>query len=225
MRNPRDDPDARRRQLALFRFGIIGDLDVEALPRGERSARIVELAARPYRTPDGRERRFSARTLWAWWSAYAAAGNRRAASPAPPRSRHPQGLLAGAARSLHRLAARAAVALHPHAHRHPRDAGPRRPRTAASRDARSPPRGCRRRAPPPQAPRRQALHPFALPAPEPALGRRLPREHRRDKGHLPGAPAPSPASPVTDRPGSAGSRTPRPGTAGPRTLHDTPLRH
>jgi hypothetical protein len=39
-------------------------------PRGERSARIAELAMRSYRTPDGRERRFSARTLWAWWSAY-----------------------------------------------------------------------------------------------------------------------------------------------------------
>ena len=36
----------------------------------ERSARVTELAGRAYRTPDGRERRFSARTLWAWWSAY-----------------------------------------------------------------------------------------------------------------------------------------------------------
>jgi putative transposase len=65
-----DDPEARRRQLALFRHAIIGELDVEALPRGERSARIAELAGRRYRTLDGGERRFSARTLWAWWSAY-----------------------------------------------------------------------------------------------------------------------------------------------------------
>ena len=43
MRDPRDDPDARRRQLALFRFGIISDLDVEAVPRGERSARLAEI--------------------------------------------------------------------------------------------------------------------------------------------------------------------------------------
>jgi hypothetical protein len=66
----RDDPDARRRQVALFRHAIIGELDIEALPRGERSARLAELATRTYRTPAGRERRFTARTLWAWWSAY-----------------------------------------------------------------------------------------------------------------------------------------------------------
>jgi transposase InsO family protein len=65
-----DDPDARHQQQALFRHAVIGELDIEALPRGERSARIAELATRSYRTPDGRERRFSARTLWTWWSAY-----------------------------------------------------------------------------------------------------------------------------------------------------------
>jgi len=70
----RDDPDVRRRQVALFRHAIIGELDIEAWPRGERSARLAELAARTYRTPDGRERRFSVRTLWAWWSAYRRAG-------------------------------------------------------------------------------------------------------------------------------------------------------
>ncbi len=70
MPEERDDPDARRRQRALFRFALIGELDIEALPRGERSARLAELATRLYRLPGGRERRFSARTLWAWWSAY-----------------------------------------------------------------------------------------------------------------------------------------------------------
>jgi putative transposase len=70
MQADRDDPEARRRQQALFRHAIIGELDIEALPRGERSARIADLAGRTYRTPDGRERRFSARTLWAWWSAF-----------------------------------------------------------------------------------------------------------------------------------------------------------
>jgi hypothetical protein len=68
MRDDRDDSDSRRRQQALLRHAIIGDLDIEALPPGERSARIAELATRTYRTPAGRERRFSARTLWAWWS-------------------------------------------------------------------------------------------------------------------------------------------------------------
>jgi len=70
MPDERDDPDARRRQQALFRHAIIGELDIETLPRGERSARIAELATRTYRPPAGGERRFSARTLWTWWSAY-----------------------------------------------------------------------------------------------------------------------------------------------------------
>ncbi len=70
VRDPGDDPEAHRRQVALFRHAIIGELDIERLPRGQRSARIAELAGRTYRPPDGRERRFSTRTLWAWWSAY-----------------------------------------------------------------------------------------------------------------------------------------------------------
>ncbi len=70
MPEERDDPDARRRQRALFRFAIIGELDIEALPRGERSARLADLATRLYRPPGGGEHRFSARTLWTWWSAY-----------------------------------------------------------------------------------------------------------------------------------------------------------
>ena len=70
MRDSGDDPEARRRQVALFRHAIIGELDIEHLPRGQRSARIADLAARTYCPPVGGERRFSARTLWAWWSAY-----------------------------------------------------------------------------------------------------------------------------------------------------------
>ena len=51
--NERDgtDRDARRRQLALFRHAIIGELDIEKLPRGERSARITDLAGRTYELP------------------------------------------------------------------------------------------------------------------------------------------------------------------------------
>jgi len=49
---------------------VIGELDVENLDRGELSARVVELASKEYRLPDGRGRRFSARTIWTWWSAY-----------------------------------------------------------------------------------------------------------------------------------------------------------
>ena len=64
------DRETRRRQIALFRHAIVGELDIEALPPGERSARIAALAARTYQLPDGRTRRFSARTLWTWWSAF-----------------------------------------------------------------------------------------------------------------------------------------------------------
>jgi transposase InsO family protein len=89
MRETRDDPDAHRRQVALFRHAIIGELDIEALPRGERSARIVALAARAYRGPDGRERRVSARTLWTWWSIY----QRQGLDGLLPRHRQDRGML------------------------------------------------------------------------------------------------------------------------------------
>ena len=91
-----DDPETRRRQRALFRHAIIGELDIEALPRGERSARIAELAARSYRLPDGHERRFSARTLWAWWSAY----QRHGLDGLLPKHRQDRGALRGVSREL-----------------------------------------------------------------------------------------------------------------------------
>src|SRR5260370_41103991 len=97
MREERDDPDAGRRQRALFRFAIIGELDIEALPHGERSARLAELATRRHRPPGAHERRVRVRTLRAWGSAYRrqgldalpprrrpARGPRRAVPPAPP---------------------------------------------------------------------------------------------------------------------------------------------
>ena len=103
MRDDHDDPDARRRQQALVRHAIIGELDIEALPRGERSARIAELATRSYRTPAGRERRFSARTLWTWWSAY----RRQGLDGLLPKRRQDRGAL----RALSPAALEAAIAL------------------------------------------------------------------------------------------------------------------
>jgi putative transposase len=96
MRPLPDDPETRRRQRALFRHAIIGELDIEALPRGERSARLAALAVRLYRTPDGRERRFSARTLWAWWSAY----RRHGLDGLLPRPRRDRGVLRGLSRAV-----------------------------------------------------------------------------------------------------------------------------
>ena len=96
MRETRDDPDTHHRQVALFRHAIIGELDIEALPRGERSARIAELATRAYRGPEGRERRFSTRTLWAWWSAY----QRQGLDGLLPRRRQDRGTLRALSREL-----------------------------------------------------------------------------------------------------------------------------
>jgi transposase InsO family protein len=91
-----DDPEARRQQVALFRHAIIGELDIEALPRGERSARIAELAARAYRAPSGRERHVSARTLWAWWSAY----RRHGLDGLLPRRRQDHGTMRAVSRAV-----------------------------------------------------------------------------------------------------------------------------
>src|SRR6516162_6853779 len=134
-----DDPETRRRQVALFRHAIIGELDIEALPRGERSARLAELAARTYQTPDGRERRLSVRTLWTWWSAY----QRMGLEGLLPKVRKDH----GQPKAVDRALLEAAITL-----RRGRDGPP------ATAD-----------------PRRQALHPTALPAPQPALGWRLSR--------------------------------------------------
>lgn len=69
-----DEVDDRRRQCALFRCGVVDELSLEDLPRGEISARIEELSRRLWKLPSGAERRFSARTLWSWWSAYKRGG-------------------------------------------------------------------------------------------------------------------------------------------------------
>ena len=65
-----DEIDDRRRQVALFRKQVLDEVDGVGLPRGVLSARIEELATRTWQPPFLRERRFTARTLWSWWSAY-----------------------------------------------------------------------------------------------------------------------------------------------------------
>ncbi len=69
-----DDIDERRRDVALFRHAVIAELDHEVLLRGELSERIAELALREFSFPQGKQRSFTARTLWSWWSAYKKAG-------------------------------------------------------------------------------------------------------------------------------------------------------
>jgi putative transposase len=65
-----DDNEDRRRAIALFRKQLLEDLIESDLPRGEISARLAEIAAKMAVLPDGRERGYTLRTLWSWWSAY-----------------------------------------------------------------------------------------------------------------------------------------------------------
>ncbi len=70
-----DEIDDRRREIALFRKEVLDEVDGEGLPRGELSARIEALAARLWAPPfHRRERQYTVRTLWAWWSAYKKGG-------------------------------------------------------------------------------------------------------------------------------------------------------
>jgi len=69
-----DEIDDRRRRFALFRHAVVAELDAEALPRGELSARIEVLSKVTWQLPSGQERRFSVRTLWQWWSDYKTGG-------------------------------------------------------------------------------------------------------------------------------------------------------
>jgi transposase InsO family protein len=65
-----DDNEDHRRAIALFRRQLLEDLIESDLLRGEISARLAEIAAKAVLLPDGRERHYSLRTLWSWWSGY-----------------------------------------------------------------------------------------------------------------------------------------------------------
>jgi putative transposase len=65
-----DDNEDRRRAIALFRKQLLEDLIESDLPRGEISARLAEIAAKMVVLPGGRDRYYSLRTLWSWWSSY-----------------------------------------------------------------------------------------------------------------------------------------------------------
>jgi putative transposase len=69
-----DEIDDRRRHIALFRASILEEIDAEERSRGELSAQIAELATRAFEAPWGKERSFTERTLWSWWSLYKRGG-------------------------------------------------------------------------------------------------------------------------------------------------------
>ncbi len=60
------DLDAHRRDVALFRLAVLGDLIHQDLLRGELGPALAAKAAKTWRTPDGRERRVAAKTIRNW---------------------------------------------------------------------------------------------------------------------------------------------------------------
>ncbi len=66
--------DARRRAIALFRFGVLGALVSARLEHGDRTALFALAAQRDYVTPDGRVVRISARTMETWYYAHREGG-------------------------------------------------------------------------------------------------------------------------------------------------------
>jgi transposase InsO family protein len=73
-------------KLALFRYGLIAPLVIEALPRGELTRRAEEIAARQYDFPDSRRRTISVDTLLEWAKRYRQ-GGLEALAPKPRQDR------------------------------------------------------------------------------------------------------------------------------------------
>lgn len=68
--------DETRRQIALWRFGVLGPLVSARLEHGDRRAWFRAAAARVHEHPSGRLVRLSARTLEGWYLAYRKGGFR-----------------------------------------------------------------------------------------------------------------------------------------------------
>jgi transposase len=58
--------DAKSEKIALFRYGLIATLVLEALPRGELTRRAEEIAARQYEIPGSQRTSISVDTLLDW---------------------------------------------------------------------------------------------------------------------------------------------------------------
>jgi hypothetical protein len=79
--------DAKAEKLALFRYGLIAPLVLEALPRGELTRRAEEIASRLYDIPGSKRRAVSVDTLLDWASRYRNGGFEALA----PRTRQDRG--------------------------------------------------------------------------------------------------------------------------------------
>jgi transposase InsO family protein len=62
--------EERRKNEALFRYAVLGDLVTRELSRGELGRGLSERAAKVWRCPDGRERRIAVKTLQEWLYRY-----------------------------------------------------------------------------------------------------------------------------------------------------------
>lgn len=78
--------DAKAEKLALFRYGVIAPLILEALPRGELTRRAQEIAARHYAIPDSKRISISVDTLLEWALRYRTNGF-EALAPKPRQDR------------------------------------------------------------------------------------------------------------------------------------------
>ena len=78
--------DAKAEKLALFRYGLIAPLVLEALPRGELTRRAGEIAARHYDIPDSKRTTVSVDTLLHWAVRYRNGGF-EALAPKPRQDR------------------------------------------------------------------------------------------------------------------------------------------
>src|SRR5262249_61851300 len=74
--------DEAKREIALFRLGVLGPLVSARLEHGDRTAYFVEAASRRHvMPPDGRIVRLSARTIEAWYYLHKHGG---VEAPLPP---------------------------------------------------------------------------------------------------------------------------------------------
>lgn len=78
--------DSKAEKLALFRYGVIAPLILEALPRGELTRRAQEIAARHYDIPDSKRISVSVDTLLDWALRYRTNGF-EALAPKPRQDR------------------------------------------------------------------------------------------------------------------------------------------
>src|SRR5438094_10271662 len=79
--------DAKAEKVALFRYGLIAPLVLEALPRGELTRRAEEIAARHYEIPGSKRTSVCVDTLLDWALRY----RQRGFEALAPQPRHDRG--------------------------------------------------------------------------------------------------------------------------------------